>query len=105
MQKIVLALACSLLLAACDNKPPRPKTEALAEQVKAALVNEAGPEADNLEVESNAGVIRIKGRVNSADTRQRAHEAAKKVPGVKWVQNQISIAPSAPAPSAKDTRG
>jgi osmotically-inducible protein OsmY len=105
MTRIALALACSLLLAACENKTPRPKTEALADQVKSALVSEAGPEAQALEVESNQGVIRIRGRVNSPDTRQRAHEAAKKVPGVKWVQNQISIAPSAPAPSAKDTRG
>lgn len=105
MARIALVLACSLLLAACEGKPPRPKTGSLADQVKNALVSEAGPEAQALEVESNQGVVRLKGRVNSPDTRQRAHEAAKKVPGVKWVQNQISIAPSAPAPSAKDTRG
>jgi osmotically-inducible protein OsmY len=102
---LCLALACLVALAACENKPPRPKTAALAEQVKSALVAEAGPEAQALEVESNEGVVRIRGRVDSPDTRQRAHEAAKKVPGVKWVQNQISIAPSAPAPSAKDPRG
>lgn len=100
-----VALACALLLAACEGKAPRPKTAALADRVKNALVSEAGPEAQALEVESNEGVVRLKGRVNSPDTRQRAHEAAKKVPGVKWVQNQISVAPSAPAPSAKDTRG
>lgn len=105
MRNVLFVLACSLLLAACDNKPPRPKTEPLAEKVRLAVTSEAGPEAQQLEVESNAGVVRITGRVNSAEIRQRVHEAAKKVPGVTWVQNQISIHPSAPAPSAKDARG
>ncbi len=115
-----LLLACAIALAAgCDNKPPRPKTEAssgassqgaeraavpakdaaLAEQVKSALA-QAGPAAQQLQVESNAGVVRIRGRVDSDDTKQRIQEAAKKIPGVTWVQDQVSVAPEAPAPSA-----
>jgi osmotically-inducible protein OsmY len=100
---LFLFLCVVALVAGCDNKPPRPKTEALTEQVKTALVRQAGVDADaaQLEIESNAGVVRIKGQVDSDETKQRVHEAAKKVPGVKWVQDQTSVAPSAPVPSAK----
>lgn len=90
------------LMAACENKTPRPKTEAaLTEQVKMAVASQAGVDARSLEIESNAGVVRIKGRLDSDETKQRVQEAAKKVPGVQWVQDQTSVAPEAPVPSAK----
>ena len=101
---LILFLCIVALVAGCDNKPPRPKTEsALTQEVKTALVAQAGVDADaaKLEIESNAGVVRIKGQVDSDETKQRVHETAKKVPGVKWVQDQTSVAPSAPVPSAK----
>jgi hypothetical protein len=102
---LVLFLCVVALVTACDgNKPPRPKTEAaLTEQVKTALVSKAGVDADaaKLEIESNAGVVRIKGQVDSDETKLRVQEVAKTVPGVTWVQDQTSVAPSAPVPSAK----
>lgn len=99
----VLFLCVVALIAGCDAKPPKPKTEALTEQVKTALANQAGVDADaaRLEIESNAGVVRIKGQVDSDETKQLVQETAKKVPGVTWVQDQTSVAPSAPVPSAK----
>lgn len=99
----VLFLCVVALIAGCDAKPPKPKTEALTEQVKTALASKAGLDADaaHLEIESNAGVVRIKGQVDSDETKQRVQEVAKTVPGVTWVQDQTSVAPSAPVPSAK----
>jgi osmotically-inducible protein OsmY len=66
-----------------------------------AVATQAGVDAERLEIESNAGVVRIKGRLDSAEDKQRVHEAAKAVPGVSWVQDQTSVAPQAPVPSAK----
>jgi osmotically-inducible protein OsmY len=57
--------------------------------------------AEKLEVDANGGVVRLKGTVDSDETRQKVHEAAKNVDGVKWVQNQMSVVPSAPVPSAE----
>lgn len=99
---LILFLCVVALVAACDAKPPKPKTEAaLTEQVKTALASQAGVDAANLEIESNAGVVRIKGQLDSDETKQKVQEVAKTVPGVTWVQDQTSVAPSAPVPSAK----
>ncbi|HYD55745.1 MAG TPA: BON domain-containing protein [Burkholderiales bacterium] len=130
MQKAIqwsslLLFACvAVVLAGCENKTPRPKTEAstggsapvqtmkvsardasLADEVRGAIANQAGVNAEKLEVDANAGVVRLKGTVDSDDTRQKVHEAAKNVPGVKWVQNQMSVVPSAPVPSADRIKG
>jgi hypothetical protein len=101
---LLLFLCIIALVAGCDAKPPKPKTEAaLTEQVKTALVSKAGLDADaaKLQIESNAGVVRIKGQLDSDETKQKVQEIAKTVPGVTWVQDQTSVAPSAPVPSAK----
>jgi hypothetical protein len=102
LSSIVLFVFVLALVAACD-RPPKPKTEALAEEVKTALATQAGvnPDAANIQVESNAGVVRLKGQLDSQETKERIQEVAKKVPGVTWVQDQTSVAPSAPVPSAK----
>lgn len=102
ISSFLLFLCVVVLIAGCDAKPPKPRTEAaLTEQVKTALATQAGIDAAQLEIESNAGVVRIKGQLDSNETRQRVQETAKKVPGVTWVQDQTSVAPSAPVPSAK----
>jgi hypothetical protein len=102
LSSFLLFLCMVALIAGCDAKPPKPKTEsALEEQVKTALASQAGVDAERLEIETNAGVVRIKGQLDSNETRQRVQETAKKVPGVTWVQDQTSVAPSAPVPSAK----
>lgn len=113
---LLLFVCVLVLVAACENKPPRPKTEAssgasgpavqvqrvaadeerqsrkdaeLTEKVKVAL----GPKAQNLEIDSNTGVVRIRGHVDSDQTKQQVQETAKAVPGVTWVQDQTSVKP------------
>jgi hyperosmotically inducible periplasmic protein len=68
---------------------------ALTVKVKAALANDAGLRTLKLEVDANSGVVTIKGQVDSDDSKKRVHEIAQAVPGVTWVQNQISVAPKA----------
>ncbi len=119
---LLLFLLVVALVAACENKTPRPKTEAsagatsaapaearvlkagagdaeLADRVRSTLASDAAVGAVKLEVDANAGVVILKGQVEKDDTKQRIHELAQKVPGVKWVQNQISVAPPPPSKS------
>jgi osmotically-inducible protein OsmY len=91
-----LVLAATLLaLAGCENKAPRPKTDAaLTERVKVALEQRAALEREaKIEVDANSGVVMLKGAVHSDAAKQRIQEVAKSVDGVTWVQNQVSVAP------------
>jgi osmotically-inducible protein OsmY len=70
---------------------------AMSAKVKAALANDVGLKTLNIDVDSNAGVVTLKGQVDSLDTKKRAQQAAQSIKGVTWVQNQLSIAPKADA--------
>jgi hyperosmotically inducible protein len=45
----------------------------------------------NIDVDSDKGVVTLKGKVTSADAKKRAEEVAKKVDGVKSVKNQLRV--------------
>ena len=66
---------------------------ALTAKVKNALATEAGVDTQKLEVDANSGVVVLKGKVADDATKQRIEEVAKAVPGVTWVQSQLSVAP------------
>jgi osmotically-inducible protein OsmY len=68
---------------------------ALTAKVKTALANDAGLRTLKLDVDANSGVVTLKGQVDSDDAKKRIQEIAQAVPGVTWVQNQISVAPRA----------
>jgi osmotically-inducible protein OsmY len=120
----LLAASLTLAAAAGCNKPPQPKTDAsagasspsssssaekrlvseekisasdaaLAEKVKIALANDTGLRTLKLDVDANSGVVSLKGRVANDETKQRIQEVTQSVPGVTWVQNQVSVAPNA----------
>ena len=64
----------------------------LTTKVKAALANDAGMKTlGNIDVDSDNGVVTLKGKVNSADLKKKAGDIAKKVDGVKSVKNQLSV--------------
>jgi osmotically-inducible protein OsmY len=63
--------------------------------VKSALASDDGLKSLHIDVDANAGVVTLKGRVDNDDMKQRAQQAAQAVQGVTWVQNQISVAPKA----------
>lgn len=94
MSRLALALACLFLVAACENRTPRPKTDALADQVKAALEQRANLQGARIDVDSNGGVVMIKGSVKDDAAKLRIQHVAEKVKGVTWVQNQVSVTPS-----------
>jgi osmotically-inducible protein OsmY len=64
----------------------------LTTKVKAALANDAGMKTvATINVDSNDGVVTLKGKVNSADVKKKAGDIAKKVDGVKSVKNELTV--------------
>ena len=66
---------------------------ALTAKVKAALANDAGLRTLKLDVDANSGVVTLKGQVDNDEAKKRIQEVTQAVPGVTWVQNQISVVP------------
>ena len=95
MRLLVLVLSM-LLVAGCENRTPRPKTDAaLTEKVRVALEEQAQLGSDHVDVDSNSGIVMLRGSVRDDATKQRIQSVVQKVKGVTWVQNQVSIAPNA----------
>ena len=118
----LLTASLALALAGC-TKPPQPKTDAsagpssspaasffsekklvseekisasdaaLTQKVKSALASDTGLKTLKLDVEANSGVVSLKGQVENDETKQRIQEVTQAVPGVTWVQNQVSVVP------------
>jgi len=64
----------------------------LTGRVKSALAADVGMKTlRGVDVDSDNGVVTLKGHVDSNDTKKRAEAVAKKVEGVKSVKNQLSI--------------
>jgi osmotically-inducible protein OsmY len=62
---------------------------ALTGKVKSALAADVGLKTVKIDVDSAEGVVTLKGRVDSQDTKRRAEATAKKVSGVTEVRNQL----------------
>ena len=66
------------------------KSAALTGKVKSALAADVGLKTVKINVDSDdAGVVTLKGSVDTADTRRRAEATARKVSGVTEVRNQL----------------
>jgi osmotically-inducible protein OsmY len=67
---------------------------ALTAKVKAAIAADAGlKDAAKVDVNTFRGVVQLSGFVDSPEEARRAAEAAKKVNGVKEVDNALAVAP------------
>jgi hyperosmotically inducible protein len=65
---------------------------ALTTKVKTALASDIGMKSvTNIDVDSADGVVTLKGKVDSADTKKKAEAVAKKVDGVKRVKNELRV--------------
>ena len=65
---------------------------ALTTKVKTALASDVGMKTmTNIDVDSADGVVTLKGKVDSRDTKKRVEAAAKKVDGVKRVKNELRV--------------
>jgi osmotically-inducible protein OsmY len=68
------------------------KDSALTSKVHTALANEVGLKTlKSINVDSDKGVVTLKGAVDDEHTKQRAEAVAKKVGGVTSVKNELRV--------------
>jgi hyperosmotically inducible periplasmic protein len=64
----------------------------LTTKVKSAIAKDGGMRTmTNIDVDSDKGVVTLKGKVDSAEAKKKAEEIAKQVDGVKSVKNQLRV--------------
>lgn len=64
----------------------------LTTKVHTALANDVGMRTMySINVDSDKGVVTLKGKVDSEATRQRAEDVAKRVSGVSSVKNELQV--------------
>ena len=64
----------------------------LTTKVHTALANDVGMRTMySINVDSDNGVVTLKGKVDSPATKQRAEEVAKRVNGVNAVKNELQV--------------
>ena len=68
------------------------KDSTLTSKVHTALANDVGLKTlKDINVDSDKGVVTLKGVVDDEHTRQRAEAVAKKVSGVSKVKNELKV--------------
>ena len=64
----------------------------LTTKVHTALANDVGMKTlTKMNVNCEKGIVTLKGEVDSADTKRRAEEVAKRVSGVTRVNNELKV--------------
>jgi len=98
----VFLLGGALLLPARAGQSPSAgaavastEDDRIVDQVRLKLAGDADVKGGNLEVISKDGAVTLKGRVENEKGKNKATKLAKKVKGVKSVDNQLSIDPLA----------
>jgi osmotically-inducible protein OsmY len=96
-------LACLLLCAgalvlplwAAGQKPAAASTEddRIVDQIRMRLAGDQDVKGGALEVSAKDGDVVIKGRVDTEKGKSKATRLAKKVKGVKSVDNELSVGP------------
>jgi len=68
--------------------------DALYDQVRLRLTKDPAVNGGALTVDVKQGMVTIRGKVRTERARQKAEKLAKKVKGVKSVDNQLSVDPN-----------
>jgi hyperosmotically inducible periplasmic protein len=64
---------------------------AITAKVKTAFAQDPGVKAMDVTVNTHLGTVQLSGWVNTAEEKARAEQLAKTVPGVKTVENKITL--------------
>jgi hyperosmotically inducible periplasmic protein len=98
-----LVFSLSVAAQQAENKAPGPgeatpetkqkvSNAGLTGKVKTALAADVGMKTlMSIDVDSDEGVVTLKGHVDSADVKSRAEAVAKKVDGVSSVKNELEV--------------
>jgi len=88
MKQFVLFLA--LILPVMAEKKPV-DDGFIYDQVRRVLANDPDVKGGTLDVDVQNGVVTVKGTVTGEKARQKVNKLAKKVKGVKEVDNQVKV--------------
>ena len=77
---------------AADQKPSS-SDDRISDQVRMRLATDQDVKGGALDVSVKDGVVTIKGRVDTDKAKNRASKVAKKVKGVKDVDNELIVGP------------
>jgi hyperosmotically inducible protein len=102
MKALIIAAATAVTLAGCAGMPGGPggPTRTVGQAVddvtigtkmKAALAADPELSALKINVDTTQGNVRLRGEVKSLALRRKAEETARKIEGVKSVDNQLII--------------
>ena len=93
----LLALALVVAFGACSKQGEQSKTgqylddATVTAKVKADLIKDDTVKANEIQVETTAGVVQLSGIVSSEDARLRAEQLAQATEGVKSVRNDLTV--------------
>lgn len=93
MKSVLLALTLFVFFAAALAGADPVTDEALYDQVRIKIANDRTIGGGNIQVEVTNGVVVLTGTVKQDKHKQQAEKVAKKVKGVKSVENKLKVAP------------
>jgi hyperosmotically inducible protein len=76
-----------------DAAAPSSEDDRIIDQVRMRLASDADVKGGALDVTVKDGAVVIKGRVDTEKGKNKASHLAKKVKGVKSVDNQLAVGP------------
>ncbi|MFL6448401.1 MAG: BON domain-containing protein [Bryobacteraceae bacterium] len=88
---LLLLLTSTIPVLAADQKPG--SDDRIFDQVRMRLATDADVKGGNFDVTVKDGVVTLKGRVDTEKGKNRASKLAKKVKGVKEVDNELVVGP------------
>lgn len=96
----LLALFCTAIVACTSNEPFKQTGEYLDDsvittRVKASLAKSKETSALNINVVTEQGVVQLSGFIKSEEERRAAISITRQIPGVKAIQDKMSIKPPA----------
>jgi hyperosmotically inducible protein len=90
---VLFVAMCTPTLLAQDAKPSAAADNKIQDQVRMKLAQDQDVKGGALDVDVKDGVVVLKGRVDTDRAKARAGKIAKKVKGVKDVDNELVVGP------------
>ncbi len=100
MRLLSLVLALLLSLAPVFAQKDAASDDRIYNQVRLKLAGDMDVRGGNIDVEVHDGAVTLKGKVEKDKQKSKAEKLAKKVKGVKSVDNQLVVGPNRCAAAA-----
>jgi hyperosmotically inducible periplasmic protein len=97
---LIVTVACPVAASAqsattTESRPGPVKDSWITSKTKMALVADGRTKARKIKVETEGGVVTLRGKVATADERNAAEEITKGIAGVRSVRNTLEVVPAA----------